>query len=105
MAELQPFAALLQRVRPEVERALSQTWERAAQEHAGLGVAVAAPLAAARELCLRGGKRLRAALVAAGHRIAGGSTDPRECLPLCCAVELLHAYFLIHDDWMDQDEL
>lgn len=105
MAELQPFAALLQRVRPEVERALSQTWTLAAQEHANLGAAVAAPLAAARELCLRGGKRLRAALVAAGYQLAGGGTELRECLPLCCAVELLHAYFLIHDDWMDQDEL
>lgn len=105
MAELQPFAALLQRVRPEVDRALSQTWELATREHGRLGAAVAAPLTAARELCLRGGKRLRAALVAAGYQVAGGSADLRECLPLCCAVELLHAYFLIHDDWMDQDEL
>jgi geranylgeranyl diphosphate synthase, type I len=105
MAELQPFAALLQRVRPEVERALSLSWELAWQEHASLGPAVSAPLAAARELCLRGGKRLRAALVAAGYRIAGGDADLAPCLPLCCAVELLHAYFLIHDDWIDQDEL
>ncbi|MEY2932925.1 MAG: hypothetical protein RL033_3674 [Pseudomonadota bacterium] len=105
MAELQPFAALLQQVRPEVEQALTHSWQQAWQEHAGLGSAVSAPLAAARELCLRGGKRLRAVLVAAGYRIAGGGTDLTPCLPLCCAVELLQAYFLIHDDWMDQDAL
>ena len=75
MSESQPFAALLQRVRPEVDRALSDGWALAWQEHAGLGAAVSAPLAAARELCLRGGKRLRAALVAAGHQIAGGGTE------------------------------
>lgn len=105
MAEQEPFAALVQRVRPEVERALSQSWEHAWREHADLGAPVTAPLGAARELCLRGGKRLRAALVAVGAELAGAGAGLSEYLPLCCAVELLHAYFLIHDDWMDQDEL
>jgi geranylgeranyl diphosphate synthase, type I len=115
MAELQPFGALsfgappfaelLERVRPEVDRALVESWECARHEHAALGPAVLSSLEAARELCLRGGKRLRAALVAAGHYIAGGGPDLGVCMPICCAVELLHAYFLIHDDWMDQDEL
>jgi geranylgeranyl diphosphate synthase, type I len=100
----QSFAALLDHVRPEVERALELAWQSAQAQHAGLGQAVAAPLEAARQLCLRGGKRLRAALVAVGHRIAGGQ-EFGPCLPVCCAVELMHAYFLIHDDWMDQDEL
>jgi geranylgeranyl diphosphate synthase type I len=99
------FAALLERVRPALEQALIRSWESARQQHAGLGLAVAAPLEAARELCMRGGKRLRAALVVVGYRVAGGGADLAPCLPVCCAVELLHAYFLIHDDWMDQDEL
>jgi geranylgeranyl diphosphate synthase type I len=103
--EPQSFAALLAHVRPEVERALELAWESAQAQHASLGLAVAAPLAAARQLCLRGGKRLRAALVAVGYRLAGGGLDLGPCLGLCCAVELMHAYFLIHDDWMDQDEL
>jgi len=105
MLEPQSFAALLERVRPEVERALQLAWESAQAQHAGLGLAVAAPLEAARRLCVRGGKRLRAALVAVGYRIAGGGLDLGPCLGVCCAVELMHAYFLIHDDWMDQDEL
>jgi geranylgeranyl diphosphate synthase type I len=72
------------------------------REHAARGPAVLGPLEAARALCARGGKRLRAALVATGHRLGGG--DGR-ALAACCAVELLQAYFLIHDDWMDGDRL
>jgi geranylgeranyl diphosphate synthase type I len=100
-----PFSQLLERLRPRVDEALEHSWEAASNAHGGLGPAVAAPLRAARELCLRGGKRLRAALVAVGYQIASGRTELAPCLPVCCAVELLHSYFLIHDDWMDQDEL
>jgi geranylgeranyl diphosphate synthase type I len=100
-----PFSELLERLRPRVDAALERSWEAAAIAHAGLGPAAAAPLSAARELCLRGGKRLRAALVAVGYQIASGRAELDACLPVCCAVELLHSYFLIHDDWMDQDEL
>jgi len=101
----EPFAALLERVRPALDQALADSWESAREQHARFGLAVTAPLEAARALCLRGGKRLRAALVIAGYRVAGGGFELAPCLPVCCAVELLHAYFLIHDDWMDQDEL
>jgi geranylgeranyl diphosphate synthase type I len=97
------FAELLSQVRVEVDEALAQIWRRAELEHAGHGPAVSRPLSAARDLCLRGGKRLRAALVAVGHSVGVGHADWRPTLPLGCAVELLQAYFLIHDDWMDQD--
>jgi geranylgeranyl diphosphate synthase type I len=100
-----PFVRLLEDVRPRVEEALQRSWEAALRQHGDLGPAVEAPLSAARELCLRGGKRLRAALVAVGYQIASGRSLIEPCLPVCCAVELLHSYFLIHDDWMDQDEL
>jgi geranylgeranyl diphosphate synthase, type I len=57
-----------------------------------------------RDLTLRGGKRLRAALVIHGAALfapeAGG--DPR-VLDAAAAVELLQTYFLIHDDIMDRD--
>jgi geranylgeranyl diphosphate synthase type I len=53
---------------------------------------------------LRGGKRLRGALVLVGNRAAGG-TDSEAALDASIGVELLHAYLLIHDDFMDRDEL
>lgn len=62
-------------------------------------------LAAMRHAVLGGGKRLRALLVyATGHVL--GATDERLDAP-ACAVELIHAYSLVHDDLpaMDDDSL
>src|SRR4051812_33079470 len=103
--EVLRFPSVLEGVRRDVEQALVEIWEAARAEHAALGPAVAKPLEAARELCLRGGKRLRAGLVATGYIVGGGGRDVRPCVGVCCAVELLQTYFLIHDDWMDQDSL
>jgi geranylgeranyl diphosphate synthase type I len=57
-----------------------------------------------RDLTLRGGKRIRAALVFSGARLVDPAADGG--LAVCdaaAAVELLHTYFLIHDDIMDGD--
>lgn len=99
------FAELLGAIRQDVDVSLAQIWDRAQAEHGDHGAAVARPIAAARQLCLRGGKRLRAALVAAGYFAGSGQRDWSPALPVCCAVELLQSYFLIHDDWMDQDRV
>ena len=62
-------------------------------------------LDAARYSVLRGGKRLRPALVYAAADAAGASPDAADTPAI--AVELLHAYSLIHDDLpaMDDDAL
>jgi geranylgeranyl diphosphate synthase type I len=96
------FRELLSAVKDDVDRELVAIWDAALREHAARGAPVLRPLEAAQALCARGGKRLRAALVVVGHRLGGG--DGR-VLAACCAVELLQAYFLIHDDWMDGDRL
>jgi geranylgeranyl diphosphate synthase type I len=56
-----------------------------------------------RDYLLRGGKRLRGALVLLGHEAAGGARE--DALDASMGVELLHAYLLIHDDFMDRDEV
>ena len=56
-----------------------------------------------RELCSRGGKRTRAALLITGYRAASASAPIEPALDAGVSLELLHAYFLIHDDWMDDD--
>ena len=60
---------------------------------------------AMRYVALGGGKRLRAILVHAACELAGGSTEQAD-LP-AAAVELVHAYSLVHDDLpaMDNDDL
>ncbi|HYN81698.1 MAG TPA: farnesyl diphosphate synthase [Gemmatimonadaceae bacterium] len=51
-----------------------------------------------------GGKRLRGMLVLAAYRAAGGTGDASS---LAAAVELIHAYSLVHDDLpcMDDDDV
>jgi geranylgeranyl diphosphate synthase type II len=52
-----------------------------------------------------GGKRLRPILCLAGAEAVGGTE--KDCLPVACALELIHTYSLIHDDlpMMDDDDL
>jgi len=72
-------------------------------EAARLPVELERPFSALREYVLRGGKRLRGALVVLGCEAAGGerawAIDPS------IGIELLHAYLLAHDDFMDRDEM
>lgn len=65
---------------------------------AGLGEAM-------RYAVLNGGKRLRPLLVLAASEAVGG--NPEAALRAACAVELIHAYSLVHDDMpcMDNDVL
>ena len=79
-----------------VEQALSD-WV-AADGPAGLGHAM-------RYAVLDGGKRLRPLLGFAASEAVGGR--PQAALRAACAVELIHAYSLVHDDMpcMDNDVL
>ncbi len=48
-----------------------------------------------------GGKKIRGYLVWLGYRAAAGK-DLNKILPISLAFELAHAFFLIHDDFMDR---
>lgn len=54
---------------------------------------------------LGGGKRIRAALLLEFNRICGG--DIESAIPFACAIEMIHASSLIHDDLpcMDDDDM
>ncbi len=56
---------------------------------------------------LGGGKRVRPALCLAAAKALGAPLESASALAAACAVELIHAYSLIHDDLpaMDDDEL
>lgn len=89
------------RVLADVEAALGD-WVPASAP-AGLGDAM-------RYGVLEGGKRLRALLVWAAAEAAGAGDTPQgreAALRAACAVELIHAYSLVHDDMpcMDNDVL
>ncbi|WP_042886745.1 polyprenyl synthetase family protein [Cupriavidus necator] len=60
---------------------------------------------AMRYAALSGGKRVRPLLVHAAGEVSGA--DPAACDAAACAVEMIHAYSLVHDDMpcMDDDDL
>ncbi len=106
LSELNPFERLLRNVRPAIERELKRELGLREKEARKLGEPVSNMVAALTSLCLRGGKRLRAGLVAAGYQcVHESSALPRPVIQAGVALELLQAYFLIHDDWMDRDEV
>jgi geranylgeranyl pyrophosphate synthase len=94
------FAQWLQGVSGEVQQALAGALNHSSHAHAP------AALRAAVEYGLLGqGKRVRPALVLLANQACGG---PREnAWPAAVAVEMIHAYSLIHDDLpcMDDDSL
>ncbi|MCC6875734.1 MAG: polyprenyl synthetase family protein, partial [Sandaracinaceae bacterium] len=55
-------------------------------------------------LTMRGGKRLRPAVLVAAFRAVAPEWHPAEVVDACAALELLQTYLLIHDDWMDGDD-
>ncbi|MBI5513207.1 MAG: polyprenyl synthetase family protein [Deltaproteobacteria bacterium] len=79
----------------------------ASREHLAASAPAALPmLQSAEDLTLRGGKRLRPALLHAAARAAGPVGDADRALEdLGAALELFQTYLLIHDDWMDGDAL
>ena len=81
-----------------IDRALAELADRAS-------VVLPSRVAEAIRYALLGeGKRLRGFLVLASYRACGGTGD---ALPLAAAVEVVHAYSLVHDDLpcMDDDDV
>lgn len=99
-----PFAALLSAVRRDVDARLAGFLDAKLSEAKSYGPGMVAMVDALRDLVLRGGKRSRAALLVAGYRAASSGAPFDVALDAGVALELLHAYFLVHDDWMDRDE-
>lgn len=100
-----PFLALLPRIKHEVDERLEAFFDEKLKAVATQGPEVTAMLAPLMRLGLRGGKRIRPALLYLGYRVASPRGAAGVALQAGLVLELLHTYLLVHDDWMDGDAL
>lgn len=99
------FRAHLEAVREAVDRALVHRLGSIRTRAEELGGADLRTVAESVEsLVLRGGKRFRPALLVAAYEAVGDEASRAATIGACEALELLQAYLLIHDDWMDGDD-
>jgi geranylgeranyl diphosphate synthase type I len=94
-------------LRVRVEQRLSTFFADKREETLALSSESIELIDAIEDLTMRGGKRLRAIVVAAGLQAVTDDppTDaPDEVVDAGAAIELLQSYLLIHDDWMDLDD-
>ena len=102
MGEFSQFAAS---VRAQVEGRAAPWLDERVSEARTRGPDVEAVADALRQLVLRGGKRLRAVVLASAFEACDGQGGPAAIAHVGVALELLQAYLLVHDDWIDGDDL
>ncbi len=90
-------------VKADVEERLAAFAAERVARTERIGQDVGAVASALFDIATRGGKRVRPVLVAAGAVACGGERSGAAAAA-GVALEVLHAYLLVHDDWMDQDE-
>jgi len=100
-----PFVPFVARVRDGVEGHLGAWLHARVAQARRCGPDAETVAAAVRSLVMRGGKRMRAVLLAAAYEGCGGEGGCAAVAAAGAALELLQAYLLVHDDWMDGDDV
>ena len=90
-------------VRAALDARLGALWDEKLAAWRSQGRVVTAMLDAARDLTLRGGKRYRAAVLAAAYGGVAPGAPLGPALELGAALELIQTYLLTQDDWIDGD--
>jgi geranylgeranyl diphosphate synthase type I len=96
---------MLEEVRREVDARLARLFEQKLGDARSLGSDVIALIDAIRDLTMRGGKRFRPALLFAAYHAVDDEAPDSVAFDAGAALELLQTYLLVHDDWMDQDDV
>lgn len=90
-------------VRARIDERLREIFAQVEGDTTAAAPATLPVLAAARDLTMRGGKRLRPAMLFAAIECVEPGAHPRATTDVGAALELFQTYLLIHDDWMDND--
>lgn len=97
-----PGPAWIDQVKRAVDERLGRFFEEK-RAHATALADDAVLVDALATLTMRGGKRLRPAVLVAAFRAVSPDPEWSRVVPAGAALELLQSYLLIHDDWMDGD--
>ena len=106
--ELEPTpgrTSWLELLRVEIDTHLVEFFEAKKEETRRMSPPTIELVDAIEALTMRGGKRLRPAVAAAGYRCIRPGQGMDRLVELGASLELLQSYLLIHDDWMDGDEV
>lgn len=87
-----------------IDEQLSQYFDTIIDDISHEDPLLAKALLQTRKIALAGGKRIRGALLQTAYFGAGGK-EKEKILQVACAIELLHLFFLIHDDIIDKGNL
>ena len=101
VAEAPGSPVALTAIAARVESRLAQILDAERRRWAELDPSLAEPLGDLTDMILSGGKRIRPAYCHWGWLLAGGDPDNDGALDAGCALEILHAFALAHDDVMD----
>jgi len=102
---LDGYEQFVAQVRAAIDAALEPWLVARVSDARSRGADVGAVAETVRELVVRGGKRMRGVLLAAAYEGCAGVGGIGAVLDAAIALELLQAYLLVHDDWMDGDQL
>ena len=98
-------ASWIDLLRAEVDFHLAEFFDEKKRETDAMSPPTLELVDAIEALTMRGGKRLRPAVAAAGYRCVRPGHGMDRLVELSASLELLQSYLLIHDDWMDGDEV
>jgi len=104
VGDAETYKAYARTIKTDVDARLATFLEDRVTWAATFGTDVGHVVDAFRSLAVRGGKRLRPVLLAASYEACGGEGDGRAVTDAGVSLELLQAYLLVHDDWMDGDD-
>lgn len=92
---------LLKEIQPKVEQKLKEYFEKQINDVARDYTPYSkVAIDALYDVCTRGGKRLRAGFVYYAYLMLGGK-DQKSAMQLAAIIEIIHAYLLVIDDFMD----
>ncbi|MEA2113569.1 MAG: polyprenyl synthetase family protein [Patescibacteria group bacterium] len=98
------FNQIMADYQQKINLELEKFFQRKIKEAGLISQKAADTIKVLKEFNLRGGKRARPILINTGYFLAGGR-DKKAILKASLCAELIHNFFLIHDDIIDQDEL